>query len=226
MLSPGWVAVNYPALYRNNLTCVATAGLSYRMTECNDYTGGVNGASNAFVSALWALDYMYWWAAHGCVGVNFHNKRWLYTDTIYLDSAGNLRINPKAYGLKAFELGSHGCIITSVKQANPNRLNLDGYAVGNSTNLYVTIINKTHDCAGRDAIVTIKPKHFAVTNAGYVVLESVPSGDCQVRDAMLGGSTITSTALWHGNWVPLNVSKTGRRELTVKPASAAVVHIY
>ena len=77
----------YPWLYANNLAPVVAAGLRYRLTESNDYLTGVPGASNAFASALWALDYLHWWAAHAAAGVNFHNKQWLHTDTIVPDPA-------------------------------------------------------------------------------------------------------------------------------------------
>lgn len=82
----------YQWLYNNNLSSVLKDKLTYRLTESNDFLGGVDGASNAFASALWALDYMHWWAAHGAAGVNFHNNQWLYTDTIL---PGNL---PATYG--------------------------------------------------------------------------------------------------------------------------------
>ncbi|HEY7431525.1 MAG TPA: hypothetical protein VH641_12440, partial [Streptosporangiaceae bacterium] len=50
----------YPWLYDSNLAPVAAAGLRYRLTESNDYLGGVPGASDAFASALWALDHLHW----------------------------------------------------------------------------------------------------------------------------------------------------------------------
>ena len=100
MLSPEWVTGTaigtqpagttyspYPSLYASNLAPVTAAGLRYRLTESNDYLGGVEGASNAFASALWALDHMHWWAAHGAAGVNFHNKQWLRTATVVPDPA-------------------------------------------------------------------------------------------------------------------------------------------
>lgn len=225
MLSRTWPTY-YQTLHDRVLKPVLKHGLTYRMTECNDYTGGVDGASNAFASALWALDYLHWWAAHGCAGVNFHNKRWIFTDTIYLDAGKNFQLNPKASGIKAFDLGGHGNALTAAKLFNPKNVNVNCYAVGATTNLYVTIINKTHGSTSAVTIVTIQPRHFSATGGKYVVLESKPAGDCLAKDAVLGGATITSTAPWRGGWTPLDVSKTGQCELTVKSASAAVVHIY
>ena len=124
MLSPEWVhgsAVGaqpqgttytpYPWFYENHLAAVVAAGLPYRLTESNDYLGGVPEASDAFASALWSLDYLHWWAAHAAGGVNFHNKQWLYTDTVVPGRAGpgaGYAVTPKGYGIKAFTLGRRG----------------------------------------------------------------------------------------------------------------------
>lgn len=49
------------------------AGLEYRMTEANScYRGGKAGMSDAFGSALWAIEFMLELAERGTVGVNFH----------------------------------------------------------------------------------------------------------------------------------------------------------
>jgi len=44
-------------------------GMRFRLTESNDYLVGVPGGSNSFASALWALDFMHWWAEHGASGI-------------------------------------------------------------------------------------------------------------------------------------------------------------
>jgi hypothetical protein len=226
MLSPDWPAVNYPALDQHVLAHVVADGLPCRMTECNDYTGGVKGASDAFAAALWALDYMHWWAAHGCAGVNFHNRRQTVTDTIYWDGAGNFGINPKAYALKAFDLGSRGNVITSIKVDNPGQANVDCYAVGGLTNLFVTVINKTHRSAGEtNVVVTIQPNNFAARHAEFMLLASVPAGDCEAREATLGGSSINSKEPWRENWTPLDITSGGQCGLAVPFASAAIIQL-
>ena len=143
MLSPEWVhgtAVGaqprgttytpYPWFYENHLARVAAGGLRYRLTEANDYLGGVPGASNGFASALWTLDFLHWWAAHGAGGVNFHNKQWLDTDTIVPDpgAPGRFATTPKGYGIAAFSLGSAGQV-RPVEIANPGGINLTAYWV-------------------------------------------------------------------------------------------------
>jgi hypothetical protein len=222
MLSPDWISTNYKLLFDHVLSPVQADGLSYRMTECNDYTGGVNGASNAFASALWALDYMHWHAAHNAVGVNFHNKRWIYTDTIYLDSSGKFQINPKAYGIKAFDLGSHGSV-APVTISNSEGVNLTAYAVRGEHELFVTIINKEHGTGARGATVTILSPE--TTGHAAILPLAAPNGDVTAKTGItLGGASIDDGA-WDGRWTALGSDKAGRSEVKVAAASAAVVKI-
>jgi hypothetical protein len=218
MLSPDWDRVNYPALYKNVLSTVAVDGLPFRMTECNDCTGGVNGASNAFASALWALDYMHWWAAHGCAGVNFHNKEWLVTDTVFLDRKGKCRINPKAYGIKAFDLGGYGNV-DPVAISNPKKINLTAYAVCNAKNLFVTIINKEHGRHGRSANVTIVPGEISKQAEAMFLTGWVDSK----TGATLGGAVIRDDGSWYGKWKLLKPDKSGKCVVKIPATSAAVV---
>ncbi len=140
----------YPYVYATVLSPLVSMGVPYRMTEANDCLHGVVGASDGFASALWALDYMHWWAAHRMAGVNFHNNPWIPTDTIVPDpnpctasGCGDYRTSPKGYGMKAFSLGSHGSV-EPIAITNPSKINLTAYAVGTDQDLFVTIINKTH----------------------------------------------------------------------------------
>lgn len=224
MLSPAWDTATNQWLYDQNLASVVAAGLPYRLTESNDYLGGVANASDAYASALWALDYLHWWAAHGCAGVNFHNKQWLKTDTICRDASGDYQINPKAYGIKAFDLGSHGCM-EPLTLANAGALNLTAYAVGTMTNLCVTLINKEHGPRARAARVTIVADGFSSGSAAVMFL-TAPDGDLTARKGVtLGGATITNNAPWQGRWTDLQPTANGERAVTVPAASAAVVKI-
>ncbi len=195
------------------------------MTEANDYLRGVTNASDAFASALWALDCMHWWAAHGLVGVNFHNNQWLKTDTFYLGHTnGEYKINPKAYGIRAFTLGSHGWT-TSVGVNNSADLNLTAYAVGDGTNLYVSIINKEHGAGARAASVTIAPDGFSLRNAEAMFL-TAPNNDAGATSGItLGGALITNHAAWRGQWIALPSGTNGQCNLIVPSASAAIVKL-
>lgn len=222
MLSTGWVSSHYTLLYDHVLAPVQSEGLPYRMTECNDYTGGVNGASNAFASALWALDYMHWHAARHAAGLNFHNKRWIYTDTIYLDSSGLFQFNPKAYAIKAFDLGSHGKVAL-LMISNADGINLTAYAVRGDRELFITIINKEHGSGARDAHVTIVAPGIAGRVFGMVL--TAPHGDVGAKTGVtLGGASIVSGS-WKGKWTEVNTAIDAKTNVTVAATSAVIIRV-
>jgi hypothetical protein len=224
MLSKEWDANNYPALERQVLLPVMKDGLLVRLTESDDYVHGVSGASDAFASALWALDYMHWWAAHNARGVNFQNTEWLATDTFHPDTSGNYQINPKAYGIKAFDLGGHGRV-EPVVVGNADGLDLTAYAVGTGTAVYVTVINKEHGAGARAASVTITPNGLLPGNVQAMFLEA-PGGDVGATSGItLGGAQILNNAPWRGQWTVVDPPDNGPCVVTVPAASAAVVKL-
>jgi hypothetical protein len=240
MLSPEWVTATaagtqpagttytpYPWLYTNHLAPVTAAGLRYRLTESNDYLTGVPGASDAFASALWALDYLHWWAAHGAGGVNFHNKQWLFTDTIVPHPAAGAgyATTPKGYGIKAFALGSAGRV-KPTQIGNPDGINLTAYCVGQAGEDHVTIINKTHGAQAADAAVTIAPPGRPLHDASFMALASGGPGHATGTSATLGGAGITGDTAWGGEWTALPADRDAGISLTVPATSAAIVKIH
>lgn len=224
MLSEEWLTNNYPGLYRRALHAAVEAGLPFRLTESDDYVHGVTNASDAFVSALWALDYTHWWVVHGAAGVDFQNTEWLRTDTFYVDANGSYQIHPKAYGLRAFDEANHGSTIP-VAIANADKLNLTAYAIGNTTNLYVTVINKEHGPGARNASVVIQPKHFGATNVAALFL-TAPNNDVGATSGVtLGGATITNDSPWRGKWTTLKNTADGQCTVSVPASSAAVLKL-
>ena len=56
----------YQKLHDSFVPMTTANALPYRLEEVNNYfNGGATNVSNTFASALWGLDFMYWWAAHG-----------------------------------------------------------------------------------------------------------------------------------------------------------------
>jgi hypothetical protein len=114
---------------------------------------------------------------------------------------------------------------------NPGHINLTAYGVVNSTDLYVTLINKTFDSVGsRTANVTIPaPRGFRVQNARYIVLSGGVtagfSGDATMNGACLGGAEIPNDgAWWAGTWTRIPVSG-GGVSLSVLPTTAVIVDL-
>jgi hypothetical protein len=224
----------YPFVYAHVLEPLVAHGVPYRMTEANDCLHGVFGASDGYAAALWALDYMHWWAAHHMAGVNFHNNPWLPTDTVVPSpnpcpptGCQNYQIAPKGYGMKAFDLGGHG-YVEPVTIANPKGINITSYAVGDAENLYVTIINRTHNTTNDsiDAAVTIRPKGFPAASCASMLLTDGDPGNALGHNVTLGGATIVNNARWSGTWTPLAPGKNGSCALTVPATSATVVKLH
>lgn len=223
----------YPYVYETVLAPLVSMGVPYRMTEANDCLHGVPGASNGFASALWALDYMHWWAAHHMAGVNFHNNPWLPTDTIVADpvpcsesGCGNYQANPKALGMKAFSLGSHG-YVEPVTIDSPARINLTAYAVGTNRELYVTVINKTHNSAhdATNAQVEIDAPGFDGATVESMLLTDGEPGNATLMTGTLGGAAISNSTPWQGHWTQVGQVAGGKVTVTVPSTTAQVIRI-
>ena len=223
ILSPGWDTVTNQIFYNVMGKPILADGLGYRFTEANEMTGGIEGASDAFAAALWALDFMHWWAAHGMSGINFHNQGWIPTDTIFPDGSGNYEVHPKAYALKAFDVGGHGNVVP-LGMVNAEGVNLTAYAVGDETNLYVTIINREYGTGARDASVTLALTGFT---SGSVMTMSLTgaNGIYATNGVTLGGAGITNNAAWAGQWTAVGSTVNNQCTVPVPATSAAIVKI-
>jgi Glycosyl hydrolase family 79, N-terminal domain len=224
MLSPQWLDTNQK-LYERVTVPVMKMGLPFRFGEANDhYSGGVKDASDTFAGALWALDFAHWWAAHSIRGIDFHNTAWRVNDSITLDSAtGELRLNPKGYGLKAFTLGSRGAS-ESLALQNPGGLNLTAYAYYDAPNHFVTIINKEHGPGAREASVAIiTPRKEK--RAEIIFLTALNNDAAAKTGVTLGGAPINNHESWQGKWQRLDINVSDRCIVKIPPTSAAIVKI-
>lgn len=200
------------------------AGCAYRLTEANDhYSGGVRDASDTFAGALWALDFLHWWAEHHVLGVDFHNTQWVPNDVITPDNyTGQLRPNPKGYGLKAFELGSHGSP-ERISIGNGSRVNLTVYSVREGDRHFVTVINKEHGAHAREVKVLINGIH--ASDAEVMFLKS-DSGVAAKNGITLGGKTISNNVAWNGKWSRAKINNQDQCLIKVPAGSAAILNIY
>ncbi len=231
MLSDEFIS-KYQKLHDGFVPMAISNALPYRLEEVNNYfNGGATNVSNTFASALWGLDFMYWWAAHGAAGLNFHTGDKVaagYTlqpskYTAFFSTTNGYVIRPLGYGIKAFDLGSHGRFVP-ITISNPDHLNLTAYVVlGDDKNLYLTIINKEHGPTARDArIVPDK-----VNIAGVQILSLIaPGGDIAATSGeTLGGGEIKNDGSWNGQWTTLPTDKSGIFAVNVPAGSAVIVRL-
>jgi hypothetical protein len=223
MLSREWVSTIYPERFDTTAAVANRYGIPYRLTEANSYCGiPVEGGSNAFSTALFSLDFLYWWASHGCPGVDFHCTMAKLNSTIYPDADGNYQIRPVGYGIKAFDVGGHGRILPATISVRD--LNVTAYAVTDGHDLYVTIINKEHGQKATDVSVTLEPsQRFGKAEAMY--LESPRNDVAATTGITLGGASINNSGTWNGKWNHLDSVHPGQFKVTVRAPSATIVKI-
>jgi hypothetical protein len=231
ILSPGMDG-HYLKFAGDFLPAAISNGLPCRLEEANSfYDGGAKDVSDTFASALWALDYLWWWAEHGVSGVNFHTG-----DTVasrdenapcryatFWTSAEGYNVHPIGYAEKIFLLGAQGRLVP-VTVTNQDNLNLTVHAaLSGKKKLYVTLINREHGPGGRGANVTFAPG-FEKARARVIFLTAL-DGDVSAKTGLtLGGAEIRDDAAWTGKWTSMQ-SPPGNRgfSLNLPAATAAVV---
>lgn len=229
MLSTNFVEA-YQRLYNGFCSAALTDGLSFRLEEVNNfYNGGASGVSDTFASALWGLDFMYWWAEHGAEGLNFHTGDKVGAGaelrpsryTAYFSMPDGFAVRPLGYGIAAFNIGKHGRFLPATI-SNPNSLNVSVYAVlGDDQNIYVTIINKEHGAQGRAAGISLTAGTVAADP--QMMAMTVPNGDIAAKAGMtLGGSGIKTDGSWGGTWTALPPATSGIVNVTVPAGSASI----
>jgi hypothetical protein len=231
MLSAGWVEYN-EKFYRKFVPQVEAARLPFRLEEANSFfNGGAKDVSDTLASALWALDYMYWWASHGAAGINFHTGDTVASGegnatcryAVFTSASNGYAVRPIAYALKAFDISSHGRLVPANIVAS-NSANMTAYAVETSpATLTVALINKDHR-DGHDAIVVLSPK--ASYGEAQVTFLAGPGSDISATSGVtLGGAAIQDDGSWQGNWKRQPPTSDGKFEIVVPAATAAIVKL-
>ncbi len=232
MLSDDFIRT-YDKLYQSFVPQAKAAGLPYRLEEVNSYfNGGAQGASNTYSAALWSLDFMYWWASHEAAGLNFHTGDRVSMNNSYQPSryaaftsvAGGFAVMPVAYGLKAFDLGSHGRIVP-ITLDHTGHLNLTAYAtVGQNGTETVTILNQEHGASARAAAATLSPG-IPWKKARVAYLKQAAGDVGAASDIALGNAPIAKDGTWSGDWETLaaTASAPGGLRVSIPAATAAIV---
>jgi hypothetical protein len=236
LLSPD-LHQTYQKLYDAFVPAVKAKGANYRLEETNSYgKGGAVGASDTFTAALWSVDYLYWWAWHDALGLNFHSgqkvmrglsgpdKPNVYTPLTTVPNG--IKVLPEGYGLKLFNLGCQGRLVPVNIASNPDNLNLVAYGtVASNQTLYLTVVNKEYGPAGRPAKLAV--------NSGLpgahakIIFMSAPDGDITKVDGVtIGGAKINEDGSWNGTWSDLpDAAADGSMTLVIPAASAAVIEL-
>jgi len=194
-----------------------SVGVPFRMGECNSfYNGGQWSVSDAFASALWALDYMYALANAGCAGVNFHGALGgPYTVIAYQNKKYSAR--PIYYGILAFQAGSKGKFVAQT--VTNNHINLNSYAVIDTAGiLYTTVVNKD---TLQNAVIDLDAGSGLYTTASVLTLTAPSFTD--TLHTTLGGQAVTSNGTLSAySWQSLPVAN-HLVQVSVPFGSAAII---
>jgi hypothetical protein len=232
MLSPAWHDI-YQKYYDKLVP--GLGNVPWRLEEANNfYNGGAVDISDTFASALWGLDYLYWYADHGAKGINFHNgdevaagqKLTTCRYASFTSVDDGYFAHPLAYAIKLFNLGAKGQMVGSTVKPDAVDLNFVAYSVlGNDKNLYVTLINKEHDANARDADVTIQTGG-SYPHADEIAL-TAPNGDVAAKDGLtLGGAGIGHDGTWKGGWSAAPAPANGALHIAVPACSVLLVRLH
>jgi len=236
MLSDDFIKT-YQKLHDGFVPLAAANGLPYRLEEVNNfYNGGAAGVSDTFAAALWGTDFMYWWAEHGAAGLNFHTGDHVAAGsrlvaskyTAFFSIANGYAVRPLSYGIKLFELGSHGNFIPS-STINPEKCNVSVHAVlGENQNVYVTVINKELGTNARTAKLVINLGDNRFADAESMRMTGFANAVSPREKTVLGEDEIHEDGSWYGKWTAL-ASASGRDaeaskfQVELAPASAIII---
>jgi len=225
LLSPE-IDAGYEAFYATFAPAAIEKHLPYRLEEANSFFhGGAPGVSNSFASALWALDYLYWWASHDAAGINFHTNNAIVADEqkipggydTFWAGPNGFKVHPIGYGEKAFTLAAPGGRLVPVKIAGANGVNVVAYAtLAADGTRYVTVINRESGEAGR-AIAATTGMGDGASNAESLTLAAPNNDEAALTGVTLGGQMIGSAGNWNGRWTE------STPDVLVMPTSCVVI---
>jgi hypothetical protein len=229
-------ASHYEKLYEGTAKVIAGLGLGYRIDEMNScYNGGAKGSSDTYASALWALDWDHWWAAHGIAGLNYHTGESVgmdggfhapnYASFVHLPDGKGFDVHPIAYSHLVFSQGARGRIL-EVRSALPPKVS--AYAYRDGDDFLFTIIDREHGSASKPVRISVRlPATFEAKGSPgrWERLDLMQkSGDVSAKSGItLGGSPISQNGSWSGQWKPVDETMPGEVSVSVTPASATIL---
>jgi hypothetical protein len=198
----------------------------YRLAETNSFFAhGAPGVSDAFGSALWAIDFLFENAENGSGGVNFHgggagqdgSGPFYYTPIN--EMAGVVTgAQPIFYGMLLFASAGIGPLLESAVKVTS--VNFTAYAVGQSDgSTNVVLVNKDNT----DGVATDIAIGKSATAAYAVFLEG-PSV-LATTGVTFAGAAISQSGQWNPSpaWtVPITDQAIS---IVVPPASAVLIHV-
>lgn len=223
LLGPG--SVQYEtANAQAALSAAAQLGVPAAMTETNSAVcAGTPGVSDAFASALWALDYSLLIAQQGIVNADFMggtNAAGCDPYTPLCPTTGDLTVRPIYYGMLATELAGTGRFAAL---DNPDAADVRAYAVRHGHRLTVVLDNVQDPATNGATTVTLNLGGDFRSGRLTALTTSSSAGLSATTDITLGGQQVGP----HGAFPPPQSTPVSVHNqtatVTVPAGSAAII---
>ena len=202
----------------------------WRIGEGNTFAGhGQDGVSNALISALWGIDFMFDVALNGGSGVNFHGGEkgmdgstpFYYSPIEELDGVVT-NANPLFYGMVLFNLVGSGQVLTTTATAGADAY-FTAYSVLRSDGTLMVVLDNKDDTNGVNATVDVGA---TVTSASAIYLNGpTPASLTSETGITLAGGGIGKDGSWNST-APYAMTASGTKvSVPVPPASAVLVQV-
>jgi hypothetical protein len=195
-----------------------TIASGYRMSEVNNfYDGGAPGVSNAFGSALYAINLLFSNAWAGSSGVNFHGGGQSPGYTPIADNSnGAVLVRPEYYGIYLFSRAANGALIATT--TTPATSSLYAYAVADVAGpTEVMLVNTSATVANNVSIQF----NTSVSQASFVTLTAPSLGS--TTGQLLNGAPIATNGTWNPIVPPSLPINSGLLEVPVPAGSAILI---
>lgn len=230
MLS-GAVYKTYREMNDSMAPFAAASSLPWRMEETNSFwNGGAAGASNTATAALWGLDYLHWWAAQGCAGINFHTGDSVAAGSVlvapqyaaFVTAPGGYEIRPLGYALAAYALAGPGSPLALTLEGDAADVRAHALLAADGT-VSITLIHTGHGTASQPREISLA---LPPAKSARLALLDIPQGDISTTSGLtLGGAPIAPDGSWAGQWQPVSHDAQGAYRLILPPASAAILRL-
>jgi len=201
----------------------------WRMDENNTCSGhGQQGLSDTFVSALWAIDYMFEVAKRGGSGVNFESDENgmdgtnpFYYEPLKENGGVVVQVQPEYYGMLLLTQAGTGSIVsatvtTSAPYFTAWAIKADGFTS--------VVLNNRNDASGVNATLDLGA---AVSSASAIYLQGTPAGSltAPAGSVTLAGAQVSVAGDWPRNAPYIQMVSGNTVSVYVPAASAALVRV-
>ena len=198
----------------------------YRLGETASFSShGAPGVSDAFASAVWAIDFSFDNASKGCGGINFHgggigmdgNRPFYYSPIGEVKSVVS-DARPLFYGMLMVALGGNGKSLATTAAAGG--LSFSAHTLQQSDgSLNVFLVNKDPTTGVKATIET-----GGAVAAGAVIYLEAPSLGA-TSGVKIAGAGISAAGAWKPGAPYLLPHAATTVTVTVPPASVALAHV-